>query len=228
MLSLDFIDDLFSEGGFEKVVESLVKEFVKGNLIDLFFSVLPFLIGFIIFYTIFKNVVAGIFKGVGSVSGSVGDRSSGLLGSIYDFLFGQSFEEEPTDKAQRLLGDGEYLEAAKFLRGHLKSNTNDQHAKALYEIALNYSGNSRRNDSARYGSVQTKKPKPVKRTDNNASYGLYDDDNDNTPLRGRLTSTRKIAELGSDLVKAASGHKLTKAQMVHFAKTGELPGRKAG
>jgi len=224
MFSVDLIDDLFSEGGLEKVLGELIKDLVKGNLIDVFFNALPYLIVFFIVYSVFKGVLVGIFKNLGGAGGSVVDSSSGLLGSIYDFMFNGAPQEGATDKAQRLLGDGRYKEVAKFLRGYIKSNPEDAHAQALYDIAIEYSNNRSKSTYGNYGAPAAVKYSDVKRQDNNANYDSYDrDDSYNTPIRAR--SSRKIAELGSDLVKAASGRKLTKEQMIHFAKTGKLPGQ---
>lgn len=226
MFSVDLIDDLFSEGGLEKVISQFIKEIVAGNALDLFFYALPYLIGFIIFYSIFRKVIAGIFKGLSGTSGTVVDSSSGLLGSFYDFMFNGAPKEEATDKAQRLLGDGKYREAAKFLRGYTKNNPHDEHAKALYEIATGTSSNNHKSSTARYGDVKIDNPVNVTSYDNNANYDSYEEyDSYNTPNQNRPPSPRKIAELGSDLVRAATGHKLTKEQMVHFAKTGKLPGQ---
>lgn len=226
MFSVDLIDDLFSDGGLEKIINEFVKEIVKGNLVDVFFNALPYLIGFFVVYTVFRNVVGGIFKSLSGGGGSVVDSSSGLLGSLYDFMFNGAPKEQATDKAQRLLGDGKYREAARFLRGYTKSNPHDEHAKALYEIATSTGDTNR--SSVRYGSAQAKEPSKTKTVsyDNNANYDSYDDyDNYESPRRMQPASTRKIAELGSDLVRAATGQKLTKEQMIHFAKTGKLPGQ---
>jgi len=218
MFSVDLIDDLFSEGGLEKVIGDLIKDIVAGNLVDAFYALLPYLIVFFIVYTVFKGFLKSLFTSAGG--DSVIEASDGLLGGLADFLFGgDAPKESVTDKAQRLLGDGKYQEVARFLRAYIKSNPNDAHAKALYDIALDYSDSNKKSSYDNYGTPKATRYAQVKREDNNANYDSYDN------WDSKPKSKRRIAELGADLVKQATGHKLTKEQMVHFAKTGKLPGQ---
>jgi len=219
MFSVDLIDDLLSEGGVQEVLQDFLTQLAAGRLMDVLFGLLPYLIGLIIFYSIAKGILKSIFSGISASKGAANSINTASEKFKFDFGFGGSLAEDPTDKAQRLLGDGEYIKAAKFLRGYLKSNPEDLHGKALYEIATDYAGASKKAEHARQQASQASRTPEPRRHSPRPKVAKA-----RTPTPTQ-TKGRKIAELGAGLINQAVGHKLTKEQMVHFAKTGKLPGQ---
>lgn len=129
------------------IVLSKLKGFVSGLLAngakDKFASLFPLLIVGLVLWNILRSFIFGIFKKakqqVGNPQRAKNKKASKLLTQILANKRSYT-EESPTDKGQRLIGDGEYVQAIKFLRVHLKGHPNDVQAKALFINACEWSG----------------------------------------------------------------------------------------
>lgn len=137
------------------------EDFVKGlfgkKLLSLLFEYWFFLLFALVFFMpLVKKIFGLILSLVKSLVGFSGSDMGKKVTRVLPVDFSKNRSDESArDKGQRLLGDGRFVEALRYLRPYVLQNPNDQQAKALLTNAMEWSGYNERSSNKKRKSKNT-------------------------------------------------------------------------
>ncbi len=128
--------------GIANKAEDFAKGLVGKKLLDFLLSNGVFiLVGLVFILPILKKLFASIFSALlGLLKVDKSGAAQNLTKSLPLIISRNRTDESARDKGQRLLGDGNFIEAMKYLRPYCLQNPKDEQAKALLMNATAWSG----------------------------------------------------------------------------------------
>ena len=178
--------------------EDLAKGFFGKKLVALLFENWFFLIFALVFFMpLMKKIFGLLFTVAKSLAGLSGSDMGKKVTRALPLDFSKNrIEESARDKGQRLIGDGRYVEALRYLGPYVRQNPNDLQAVALLSNAREWSGYNERSSGKK------------RSTSNHSARRQQQSDQ----LRQRTTATSAVEQAKSSL-------KMNKEQALRMAQS---------